>query len=664
MNKILPLTRKLIVFAILVAIPTGYFLINELQGRLVLSALLILLLLGFALIVKRSNSKEKRKLTRPLAGYISTKAKVILVSKFGKNMHALTFSFDYQGKTIETRVIIEGYRKQIETYLRKGNNAKIFVNPDNPVQIVIPQLSFKNKSKKSEESLFWRLFEGFFKYILPVGIAAAIIIPLYFSLKDNLNDVFNRGKKAPDFRFESLCYFKGNTETVWELYSDEASKYKLIVKNPMTNKVYKEIEQKHDVFPEYLHVFASNNKIWVVGAEKGKKPIIDAYNPNSLTREICDTIFTKMFPQIEGKITDSYYPNFLRYYVNGRISGNLVSKDDYRVLSFKTTHDKTFFYVFETGTLFDNEDDLYWYLCLDKYNHLNPSNYYYLYYSEKPEDAQLYKSKRNFARDNTAPVDINEEGYNNNLFRSGDFQLVANLSFSMASIVYADKDLVCIKHRNNKKKYIISIYNENKLVSDIDMSKCRNYYYLVEPEQVLTIRKGDTLLFRSKYLGTISFDLQSKKTDYIPDELYKNAQRKRIFSTKYDLEHENNELYVTETGFIPIKSSRLLSETRLKNAGIAYQDDNIALVYFKTISNDALVYHIIGVDYKGNILYTLDENDILQLNGFSLSQNDYFEEHLITLKTGNDLVLVFNEVGVIRINAKTGKTVYKYNQTN
>ncbi len=657
MRKILSSTRSLLVFILIAAMPVSYFLLEELLITLIVIATLLSLLIAFAILVKVSKNKEKKRLTRPSAGYMSTKAKVIAKTEFEKNICSVTFAFDYQGKNVETKVIIEGCKKQIDTYLREGNNAKIFVNPADPNDVIIPQLAYKQR-KQNDDGLFWRLFEGFFKYIVPLGVAASIIIPLYFTFKDNFKDKFSRDEKEPDFRFESLCYFRGNTETIWELYSDETSKYRLVVKNPYSKIPIAEITQTYDKLPSNMHIMAQKDKIWVVAAERFKMPVIDAYNPYSYQREICDTVFLNMYPEIQGVPTDSYYPKTLNYYENGRASSDLKSIYDKNIISFETSEGKEYFYVFSTKRLFNNEEELYWYLCLDRYTSLNSFHRHYLFYDNNKDTSHLYKSTGASVLFNKYPIDKHWDDPYFNPYLRGNLTQMINTPFNKASIIFEKGNVVCVKHINRNNTDVISVFENEKLLADIDLSKCANYKLLNGANDVFTLQKHDTLFFRSKHLGEIHFHLSTGKTRYSAEELLPFQPRKRMFHLKYDASHENNELYVFNMNLTSDNANRIDVAQRLKNAQIVYQNDDIALLAFQTSKKDVFEYNFVCVHYNGKTLYNLTGDDIARVKSVLISPESYLQNHLTINLAGNYLVMVFDDWGVICFHAISGKKLW------
>ncbi len=601
---------------------------------------------------------------------------VILGVEFGKN------SSDIALVNIDNRETILGAPDEYFS-LSVGKSAQFYKNIEKNQGLIAPvkKIEYASASVLRE----WFLKRWWLIVVLP------IIAYFVFLLISGF---------APNYRFECLQYVSGEIETVWEMHeysknSDEKVRgaYKIMVSDAKTGKKIKKIKKEYSTEVKDFTIVQQQNKVWVIGRAFDYRPVIDLYDAKSY--ELLDEIesLEARYPKLQTGVISGEL-----MYSGGKIHDNMYivffTLPRNRILKLKTADANTCYLDIETERFYENDMELYWDLCLAGYSMIESySKYiYYLIYESDSTSAKLYQGtppETLFSYFyNTYPQALDNRYQQQFMEYIGLKEFVIDQDFNNAKIVYQDIDVLCVFHNTPNKNpvYRITCFNHvGEILAEIDLSKFKNYSCYAHQEiKPYSIRKDKKVKFRIKYLGWVSYNVETHDVNFFDEGECKPLEEIQIFL----MAHKDNRIYnlfripyLGDNAILQYNDMKnynadflakniegtvkLATDQYFRNASIIYQNGKFALIFYCHVPGDDSNYRIAAIDFTGKELFAIEKEDFPNGKKFSEDYQQYgkdrdYSRNITVQENNNAVILIFEKFGVLAVNIKNGGILWKY----
>jgi len=505
------------------------------------------------------------------------------------------------------------------------------------------------------------------------------------------SDKFDIDSKKYDL--SGICYVPGNPETIWECYFipssfDDTQKgaYKIIVKNARTGEEIKTIKETFDKAEHSFEIVYSNNRVWILGYDLDKPPVIEAYNPSTYDKILDIETIKSQYPELKQGIIDGQF----FYDTKAHDSQLSIFKDipKHEIVEMVGADGNKRYYNIGKAELYSDKNELYWNYGISN-NRMaeNSGDYiYYLVYRNDRNKSYLYRWK---PKSKNAIISSSDPHQIDSLLNNGfiDIELEKTNyieAFEKAKIVFQDSMLICVLHTTHLSgetiHQITCLNNSGENIGDIHLSMFTKYHLQQIDELFISAyRKDNIVTFRVEGLGEVSLDLINKTIQF------NNDVHSYPFILVETSNYSQKYLYVNLASCIDLQYAsfgqedkffkqlreknvlkHLIPETVLMYPGILYQNESLAIIYYyKPKSNNGNECEILCVDKQGNVLHKIPQtqwphnNKIKEeINGYH--GTNYLEDNLSATMSGSSLVVIFKRLGAICIDIKTKKVLWKY----
>ncbi len=503
------------------------------------------------------------------------------------------------------------------------------------------------------------------------------------------------------FDYRPKALIKGKTETIWEIHHSD-NLYGIRVIDPETGKKIALFEQKTDTIYNNIHIVQANNKVWIIGTGRDKPPLIDVYDVDTYEKIYDFEKLCKINHATKAGFINSNFPHDNLFYDN--MYTTFVGAPQRRIIELKSNTADNYFLDIYTEKLYESEALLFWDLCLAGYDMIKhfDKHIFYLAYANDSLMSRLYvwtpESPVGIYFYNTLPYKL---GIRNDIDWFSVKSFLPEREFHNAKTVYQDKDGLFVFHyriKENEDKPIIEWFSaKGESIAEIDITKfelyneTKNYSnFTINP---YSIRKGDSIMFRIKYLGCVIIDIANRNQTFENETIYlnySNSEIKYAYGYAYT-SNSNVKLIYASTNKTHLKEfayrgptmvnekdmlnnpelKQLLSDFRLINPKILYTCDDFVILYYSTRLGEDPIYEMICVSPLNKVLFRLKNNEFPNYTKFDEKEcefkkfarmiiNDPYFTKLEFYRDNHCLIILFEEYGAIKINLKTGEKVWKY----
>jgi hypothetical protein len=477
----MPITKKFkvyVIFLLIIAITAAYIYFDSFTSEFLVVAILVVL---FFLLTLPYISEFLTKLNyrNIIARSKSVKAKIVSVKQYpdSKNTRQiilrLSVYFNDPEKQFLSGYIINKPSSRQQDFATAGRIIDVYFNPQKPDRIIIPEIHEKKKPVEN----FWVKFREYWGFVFFLPGAVGIFIPVYFLF-------FNTTKS-----FEILSYVSGEKETIWEIScsrkssDDPKGTYYINVIEPGNGKTLKKIKHKNDAIPSDFYIVQNNNKVFVIGAQYDRQPIIDTYDAN--TFEQLDDIesFILLNPKLKNGIAAAQF-----FYDSYNYEGFITT-----LLEITTTDGYKLFYDFQTETFYNSTND--WRASKWVNDSLeiakNPFAFF-LAYDDAYEVRTLYKIESKDPKDYYNIYSSSGQTYSTNytyLFSDTSLSykctnIIPGKYFLNGRIIYHDDSIIAIYHNAKLRKgadwQISGVDKTGKILFAINQSEFPNVEKFIE----------------------------------------------------------------------------------------------------------------------------------------------------------------------------------------
>ncbi len=254
----------LLILLLLVGIYSFCF-IQDQTVSFVVSGISILVIIVFIFYQGVRNKMKHKHIQQIIQHTQKVNAKILAVKSDMPKIIILQLMIGLPGKEYITSLIIDKSEENIGINYKAGQDLPVFIDPENPHNIVIPEA---NQEKPYKKRFNW------FKLIFISGLAATFITPICLPF---LSDIFDHSGRV--FKDIAFIQVDDKQENIWEVRYKSPDKIFISIYDPLTNKKIKIIKDKKEMemdFSADFFIIQQNQKVFIIAT--GTAPVLDIYD--------------------------------------------------------------------------------------------------------------------------------------------------------------------------------------------------------------------------------------------------------------------------------------------------------------------------------------------------------------------------------------------------
>jgi hypothetical protein len=506
MKKISRSTRTSIIFLLLTASVSSFFIIENDTASVSSVILFFALFLGFIIYLNTLKSRKHRQNDKIVAGTEKVLAKILAVKKVNLSVFVIQFLINLPTQKYISGLVVRTFDSEEINKYQAGKSIYVYINPKDPNDIIIPLAK-----KEIIKPIGKRSFGG--ALITIIIIFSSVVVPIGIPVIIGLTDTSDR-----EFQDEAFICANDNGGMIWEVRVKQYDKIYIKIYDPVNQEKEKSIKETRDDDDEgymYLFLCQQKNKVFVVGT--GTSPVIYIYDAVSYEK----LMDIKQFEQSNSFLIGGIAEIQRKHYNKKIIEENIIEI---------TTKDGNKYIYNITGDKFYNSE---WELSL--YLHQVDSvamskQLFAFVLSKVPEGVE--KSQLNMLQStstksvrelldlaNSQSLNVDYFNHNRRYYQYCELiPLSGDKFFLKADIIYTDSSLAVLMHVESlgldAEKKISGINTKGKTVFTLTESDFPNHddmqengYDPMNENDRKCIRYKNQIIFMFSKYGALSVDL-------------------------------------------------------------------------------------------------------------------------------------------------------------